>query len=119
MVRTMLRTVHRPDVFWIKKAQKEFDVHSKELKKIRPRVDKDNIIVVGGRTERWMEGTWNRQFFVLLPKNHHISLLVVRREHACMGHLGRGETISRICSTYWILGVPTLVNNIITVFFVS
>ena len=105
--------IHRAEIFWIHEAQKEFDIKSKELQKFRPRRNDDNIIVVGGRTERWMEGTWNRQLFILLPKKHHISLLIARREHARVGHLGRDATISKIRAVYWILGIRTLVKNII------
>ncbi len=101
------------ETFWIREAQKGLDVHSKQLRKFRPRVNNENVIVVGGRTERWMESTWNRQFFILLPKTHHISLLIARREHALVGHLGRDATISKIRSVYWILGVRSIVENII------
>ena len=31
--------------------------------------------MVGGRTERWMQDTWNRQVFVLLPYASRVSLL--------------------------------------------
>ena len=99
--------------FWIKEAQMELDVNSKQLKKLRPKLV-DEIIVVGGRTERWMEATWNRQFFVLLPKENHISLLIARSEHVSGGHLGRDSTISKIRAKYWIIGVKPLVKNIIS-----
>ena len=96
--------ISRAEAFWIKEAQRDFDIQSKQLKKIRPRKNDNDIIVVGGRTEQWMEGAWNRQFFILLPKKHRVSFLIARREHARTGHLGRDATISKIRTTYWILG---------------
>ena len=105
--------IYKAEVFWIKESQKDFNTESKQLQKFRPRRNEDGIIVVGGRTERWMEGTWNRQFFILLPKKHHVSLLIARREHARTGHLGRDATISKIRATYWILGVRGIVKNLI------
>ena len=105
--------IHRAENFWITEAQKEFDVQSKQLQKFRPRRNENNIIVVGGRTERWMEGTWNRQLFILLPKKHRVSFLIARREHARTGHLGRDATISKIRATYWILGIRSIVKNLV------
>ena len=105
--------IQRAEHFWIKEAQRELDTQSRQLKKFRPRKNGDNIIVVGGRTETWMEGTWNRQFFILLPKNHRVSFLIARREHARAGHLGKDATISKIRATYWILGVRGIVKRLI------
>ena len=99
--------------FWIREAQKGLDIQSKRLRKLHPQKDKDNIIVVGGRIERWYEATWNDQFFIVLPGKHHISLLIARYEHAVGGHLGRDATISKIRAKYWILGIRVLVESII------
>ena len=99
--------------FWLKEAQKDLDIQSKRLKKLHPQHNEDDIIVVGGRIERWREATWNQQFFVLLPGKHRVSLLIARYEHAMGGHLGRDSTISKIRSKYWILGIRALVENII------
>ena len=103
----------KAETFWIKEAQKELSIDSKQLKKFRPRYNDVGLMIVGGRTERWMENTWNKQYFVLLPKNHNISLLIARYEHALGGHLGRDATVSKIRATYWILGVKSLVGKII------
>ena len=40
----------------------------KSLKKLNPR-EEDGVLIVGGRTERWMETSWDQQKFVLLPKD--------------------------------------------------
>ena len=49
-----------------------------------------------GRTERWMSATWNRQEFVLLPKDNVISMLVINHIHNISGHLSTASTIARI-----------------------
>ena len=72
--------------------------------KLRPRYE-DGIIVVGGRTERWLDATLNKQSFVLLPKDNRISQLIIEYEHAKGGHLGISSIISQIRSKYWILHV--------------
>ena len=99
--------------FWIKEAQRNIDVRSAEYIKLLPRI-KDEIIVVGGRTERWMASTWNKQEFVLLPFSHRLSYLVALTEHYMCGHLGVNATIARIRSKYWIIRVRVLVKQIVS-----
>ena len=59
---------------WFRHAQKSLDL--KSLKKLNPR-EEDGVMIVGGRTERWMEATWNQQKFVLLPKDDRLTELIV------------------------------------------
>ncbi len=59
-----------------------------------------------------MEATWNRQRFILLPKDHRLSFLIALHEHNAIGHLAAEATIARIRSKYWIIGIRKLVNSI-------
>ena len=61
------RQLEIAELFWIKKAQE--DLNLKNLPQLKPHVE-DGVVLVGGRAERWMEATWNRQKFILLPKGH-------------------------------------------------
>ena len=67
--------------FLIKIAQKEFFGRLQENKFLRlsARIHND-ITYVGGRAERWMQATWNRQAFILLPSKHHLSYLIAKHE---------------------------------------
>ena len=100
--------------FCVKEVQKNMikDVEEDKYIKLQPKL-KEGVIVVGGRTERWMEATWNKQNFVLLPQNHRFSELIVREEHKKSGHLGCAPTISRIRSKYWIINVKKMVNKLV------
>ena len=51
--------VIKAEEFWVKDAQNliKGDLRKDKYKKLCPRI-KDNVIVVGGRTERWMEAIW-------------------------------------------------------------
>ena len=59
--------------FWIKESQRELhdDVRAGKLARLVPRYHRWHNCSGGGgggeRTERWMQSTWNRQLFVLLP----------------------------------------------------
>ena len=100
----------RAEEFWIKESQSGMNL--KKHVKLQP-VEVGGIVRVGGRTERWMECTWNKQSFVLLPKDSWISELIARYEHDKGGHLGQEATISKIRSKYWIVGVRGIVRKII------
>ena len=98
------------EVFWIKEAQKE--IQMKSVIKLCP-AQENGIILVGSRTERWNACTWNRQKFILLPKDNRISFLIARHRHASGGHLGIDSTISKIRSKFWIIGLRRMVKSII------
>ena len=74
---------------------------------------RDEILVVTGRTEKWMESTWNNQYFVLLPKEHRFSYLVALYQHQSSGHLGVASTMAMIRAKYWIIGIGRLVRSIV------
>ena len=100
---------------WIKKAQEQIqkEIKDSKYKKLHPCIE-DDIYVVGGRTERWMESTWNRQKFILLPKDHRLSYLIALRDHEAIGHLAVESTIAKIRSKYWIIGIRRIVSSIIS-----
>ena len=95
---------------WIKQVQRELHVEIKNGKH-RELVStvEDGIILVGGHAERWLDSTWNRQKFVLLPRKHHFSRLIAEQEHVNVGHLALESTIAKIRAKYWIIGVRKIV----------
>ena len=103
-------TVQRAEEIWIKEAQRS--LKTADCKKLNPTTEND-LIVVGGRTERWMQATWNRQKFILLPNNHHIAELIARHEHQIGGHLGVESTIAKIRSKYWIINIQRIVRKLL------
>jgi len=98
----------------VKYVQEEmhFDVKKGKYKKLVPTFE-DGVIVVGGRAERWLCSTWNREKFILLPAKHQFSWLVAEKAHIESGHLAVESTIARIRSKYWIIGVRRMVRSII------
>ena len=63
---------------------------------MKPTKDEKGVWRVGGRTERWIASTWNRQKFILLPKDAHVSVLIARYLHESGGHLGVAASISKV-----------------------
>ena len=82
---------------WIKYAQEGMaaDTEKGKYKKLNPTIN-GGILVVAGRTEKWMEATWNNQYFILLPKGHRLSYLIALSSHQSSGHLGVSSTIAVI-----------------------
>ena len=101
--------------FWIKEAQRKLHNHlnEKQYLKLIPQHE-NGIIHVGGRTERWMGATWNKQRFVLLPKDDTVSKLIITHEHEKIGHLGIASTVAHIRSKYWIIGISRTARSIIS-----
>ena len=100
------------EILWIKEAQKELNL--KDHKKLRPSYNNDGMIVVGGRTERWMQATWNQQKFILLPKDHEVTMLIMQYEHEKGGHLGVVASIAKVRSKYWVIGISKLMKKMIS-----
>ena len=96
---------------WIKEAQKELTLS--DHVKLLP-VSQNGVITVGGRVERWMQATWNRQRFILLPKDHPISHLIMWYEHAKGGHLGVSASVDKVRSKYWILGISRTMRGMVS-----
>ena len=96
---------------WIMEAQNSLQID--KLKTLRPTTE-DGIVVVGGRTERWMQATWNRQRFILLPGKHPISLMIARYFHETGGHLGINASIAKVRSVYWIIGIRRIMRTIVS-----
>ena len=72
----------------------------------------NGFIYVAGRTERWMEATWNKQKFLLLPAKHRLSLLIAEDIHDSIGHLEVSSTVSEIRAEYWITSLHNMVKQI-------
>ena len=101
------------ETFWILEAQSVICSAVKEGKLLRlcPRY-RNEIIGGGGRAERWVQATWNKQEFILLPHNHRLSHLIAESEHANGGHLGASSTVAKIRSWFWIINVRKIVQSI-------
>ena len=105
----------RAERLWVEDAQRRLknDVNGGKYVKLCLRYE-DGIIVVGGRTERWMDATWNRQRFILLPADHRLAYLIVLYEHQKSGHHGVAATISQVRARYWILSIRKLAKRIVS-----
>ena len=83
------------------------------LLKLNPVLDEQGILRVGGRLNRARVPT-NEKHPVIIPKNSHLAVLLIRYYHEKVHHQGRHFTEGAIRSAgYWIIGCKRLVSSVI------
>ncbi|XP_022102427.1 uncharacterized protein LOC110985605 [Acanthaster planci] len=84
------------------------------LYRLDPFIDEDGVMRVGGRIKR-ADLPPNFKHPAILPRNHHITDLIIRHCHEVAGHQGRSMTTNQIRSSgYWIIGCSSAVSSIIS-----
>ncbi|XP_038056046.1 uncharacterized protein LOC119728039 [Patiria miniata] len=80
---------------------------------LSPFIDNDGLIRVGGRLRRADLDLGGRHQ-VLLPKNSHVSKLIVKHFHQEVKHQGRHFTFAAIrAGGFWVIGAHDLVRSVI------
>lgn len=108
----------------IKKVQKEwfseeyYDLQSKgtlqskssNLKSLSPYLDENGIMRVGGRLQKSLLAEETKHP-IILPRNSHLSKLIISDAHLNTLHGGLQLVISYIREAYWIIGIRNLVKQ--------
>ena len=105
--------VTKAEHFWIMEAQRNMhaDIKKGKYKRLCPRKNEQGIYVVGGRGERWIEMSHNKNEVILLPYDHRFSRLYAEHIHR-QGHLGVLSTSSKIRTKFWIIKLLKMVKSI-------
>jgi hypothetical protein len=86
---------------------------SSPLNELDPFIDEEGVLRVGGRLRR-SQLRKELKHPIILPKEHHITKLLIQHFHQRVEHQGRGMTINEIRSNgFWILGCRSVVGHII------
>ncbi|XP_033231913.1 uncharacterized protein LOC117182907 [Belonocnema kinseyi] len=72
----------------------------------------DGIIRVGGRLER-AHIPEDQKYPIVLPKNHHVTKLIIRKEHVRKMHAGAQATLYAIREEFWPIGGRNSVRMVI------
>ena len=84
-----------------------------DIYNLDPFIDEDGMLRVRGRLKRSTK-EFGVKHPILLAKNSHLSMLIIKSCHERAYHQGRGFTFGEIRSTgYWIVGVTRLVASFI------
>ena len=92
------------------KAKKSEIRKSSTLFRLDPFLDKDGLIRVGGRLGNSQEFKENFKHPVILPKKSFIVVLIIRDAHKKVAHAGRGITLNKLRSRYWIVSANSFMN---------
>ena len=71
----------------------------------------DGVYVIRGRSELWIEVSYNKREVTLLPYDHPFSRLFVEHKHR-IGHHGVLTTVSKVRTRDWIPKLLKLVKSI-------
>ena len=82
---------------------------SSDLLPLNPALD-DGMLVVQGRLRNLASADVNVQPYIL-PKRHHLSVLICRKEHYS-SHVGSEWTLTMLRRKYWIIAARSLLRNI-------
>ena len=103
------------EVLWIKEVQRsltkssQFKTLERQFKLFQ---DEQGIWRCGGRFSN-TDVSFNVKHPILLPRDHHLTLLIVRRAHKRVLHNGVKDTLNEVRSKFWIVKVRSLVRKII------
>ena len=87
---------------------------SSSLYKLDPFLDVDGIVRVGGRLRR-ASLTDDIKFPIILPRNSHVTKLIIKHFHERTHHQGKGMTLNEVRSNgFWVVSGPSVVANMIS-----
>ena len=72
----------------------------------------NGVLRVGGRL-RNSHLPQNAKHQIILPKDHHVSTLIVKDVHEKVGHQGKNHVLAELRQTYWILNARATVKSIL------
>ncbi|KAK0130929.1 hypothetical protein N1851_034390 [Merluccius polli] len=111
IIKALQSHVYKDDLTLLNKGTK-LQTH-KELYKLDAFVDKDGVLKVGGRLcDSSLPNSLKHP--AIIPKDHHITKLIIAHCHEKVKHQGKGLTINEIRSNgYWIPGMNRAVASYI------
>ena len=105
------------ETFWIKHTQTETfpeGINEKFLVQLNPTIDDNDLLRINGRLRLSEDIPYDTKYPILLPKNHHLTRLVVLDAHETLGHgSGIEHTLTQLRGRFWIVKGRRVVRNII------
>ncbi len=103
--------------FWIKRVQAEAfpkGVREGSLARLNPMNGSDGVLRIDGRLRFADELPYSTRCPILLPKDHHLTRLIVLHAHRTLGHgSGTEHTLTQLRTKFWIIKGRRVVRNIV------
>ena len=106
---------HYAEIQWIINAQKVFvenNKYSKELKATLGIYFEDQVLRCGGRLNK-SKLLDNARNPILLPKDGHVTTLIIKNAHEKVKHGGIKDTLTEVRSRFWVLQGRSAVSKVI------
>lgn len=84
-----------------------------KIKDLKPFLDKNGLISVGGRLQH-SDFSFREQHPYVLPANHRYSELLVQHCHERVMHSGVRDTLVQMRERYWVLKGRQLVKRVVS-----
>ncbi|CAB4015368.1 Hypothetical predicted protein, partial [Paramuricea clavata] len=84
---------------------------SSPIHKLDPKLS-DNLLCVGGRLRNAPIPSETKHPFIL-PKNHHISILIAQYYHLIAGHSGLEHALSLMREKFWLIGARATLRRVL------
>ena len=97
----------------IKKLKAGQSLANDKLKNLSLILDNEGILRVGGRLQHLNTDDVDKKFPMLLPKNHHLTKIVIYTFHTEEMHIGQQGLLAFIRQTFWPINGKQLVKRIV------
>ena len=85
---------------------------SSKLRELNPKLDQDGIVRVAGRIREHPNMPWEMQCPIILPKQSHVTDLLIRQEHEQNHMMGTNYLMGRLKEKYWILSARSQIKAV-------
>ncbi|XP_053389066.1 uncharacterized protein LOC128552084 [Mercenaria mercenaria] len=82
------------------------------IRNLDPVLD-DGLLRVGGRLNESCMPIESKNP-IILPKNCHVSSLIMRQIHQDLNHVGRNQMLSKLRERFWLINAPSAIRKIIS-----
>jgi hypothetical protein len=88
------------------------EIQRKGIARLSPFLDSFGVVRVGGRLQNtsWSE---RRRHPMLIPKEAHLAVLVVRHWHSYASHAGPRLLTALVYRRFWVIGIRLVVHRVI------
>lgn len=112
ILKVVQQTVYRDEINTLNKSSGHPVKRTSSLLKLDPFL-RNGLLCVGGRLAQARVST-KAEDQIILPKNSHVSSLVVDHYHKLTGHSGRQHVLSLIRQKYWVVKANSTVRKVLT-----
>ena len=85
---------------------------SSPVAKLKPFRDPTKVLRVGGRLDKALI-PFKERHPAILPRNHHLTHLIVYHHHLHLGHAGTERVLTEGCQRFWIIKGWAKINHIL------